>query len=166
MHRFRTHTCGELRESDIGATARLSGWLQVLHQTCQLPELRATPFGGQAGLNLVTYSNHTCWRDVRVVEGARLESVCGGNLTVGSNPTLSVRQPVVRTCPGLLYQAQGGLCNWSPRIPPGPEGSNGSGSPNVTQYPPGPGLALSASACALSTPKIPSDEIPSHRAEI
>ncbi len=28
-------------------------------------------------------------RDVRVVEGARLESVCRGNPTVGSNPTLS-----------------------------------------------------------------------------
>ena len=28
-------------------------------------------------------------RGVRVVEGARLESVCRGNLTVGSNPTLS-----------------------------------------------------------------------------
>src|SRR6185436_12922283 len=28
-------------------------------------------------------------RGVRVAEGARLESVCGGNLTVGSNPTLS-----------------------------------------------------------------------------
>src|SRR5262245_3186958 len=28
-------------------------------------------------------------RDVRVAEGARLESVCRGNSTVGSNPTLS-----------------------------------------------------------------------------
>ena len=31
-----------------------------------------------------------------MVEGARLESVCGGNLTVGSNPTLSafwIRKP-------------------------------------------------------------------------
>ena len=28
-------------------------------------------------------------RDGRVVEGARLESVCRGNSTVGSNPTLS-----------------------------------------------------------------------------
>ena len=28
-------------------------------------------------------------RDDRVVEGARLESVCMGNRTVGSNPTLS-----------------------------------------------------------------------------
>ena len=29
------------------------------------------------------------WRGVRVVEGARLESVCRGNLTEGSNPSLS-----------------------------------------------------------------------------
>src|SRR3954471_4016573 len=26
MHRYRTHTCGELRESDIGKEVRLSGW--------------------------------------------------------------------------------------------------------------------------------------------
>jgi aspartyl-tRNA synthetase len=26
MHRYRTHTCGELRENDIGKVARLSGW--------------------------------------------------------------------------------------------------------------------------------------------
>jgi hypothetical protein len=32
-------------------------------------------------------------RDVRVVEGARLESVCRGNSTVGSNPTLSAIRP-------------------------------------------------------------------------
>ncbi len=28
-------------------------------------------------------------RGVRVAEGARLESVCGGNFTAGSNPALS-----------------------------------------------------------------------------
>ena len=27
MHRFRTHTCGALRPSDVGSTARLSGWV-------------------------------------------------------------------------------------------------------------------------------------------
>src|SRR5205814_2689435 len=31
-------------------------------------------------------------RDVRVVEGARLESVCRGNSTEGSNPSLSANQ--------------------------------------------------------------------------
>jgi hypothetical protein len=36
-------------------------------------------------------------RDVRVVEGARLESVCRGNSTVGSNPTLSANlRPMIQ----------------------------------------------------------------------
>ncbi|HEY0352114.1 MAG TPA: amino acid--tRNA ligase-related protein, partial [Enterovirga sp.] len=26
MHRYRSHTCGDLRESDIGTNVRLSGW--------------------------------------------------------------------------------------------------------------------------------------------
>ena len=34
-------------------------------------------------------------RDVRVVEGARLESVCRGNSTVGSNPSLSANRSCV-----------------------------------------------------------------------
>jgi len=28
MHRYRTHTCGELRASDLNAQVRLSGWLR------------------------------------------------------------------------------------------------------------------------------------------
>ncbi len=27
MHPYRTHTCGQLRDSDAGATTRLSGWV-------------------------------------------------------------------------------------------------------------------------------------------
>ena len=30
MHRYRSHTCGALRESDIGQTARLSGWCHII----------------------------------------------------------------------------------------------------------------------------------------
>jgi hypothetical protein len=33
--------------------------------------------------------NKTYWRGGRVVEGARLESVYGGNVIAGSNPVLS-----------------------------------------------------------------------------
>ncbi len=28
MHQYRSHTCGELRESDVGTSIRLSGWLR------------------------------------------------------------------------------------------------------------------------------------------
>src|SRR5580658_8751220 len=28
MHEYRSHTCGELRETDVGKTVRLSGWLR------------------------------------------------------------------------------------------------------------------------------------------
>jgi len=27
MHDYRTHTCGELRKSDVGTSVKLSGWL-------------------------------------------------------------------------------------------------------------------------------------------
>src|SRR3546814_15391712 len=27
MHRYRSHTCGALRESDVGSAVRLSGWV-------------------------------------------------------------------------------------------------------------------------------------------
>ena len=51
-------------------------------------------------------------RDVRVVEGARLESVCRGNSTVGSNPTLSANlifefpEDFSRTCENRFLSAK------------------------------------------------------------
>ena len=27
MHRYRSHTCADLRKSDVGQTTRLSGWV-------------------------------------------------------------------------------------------------------------------------------------------
>jgi hypothetical protein len=88
-----------------------------------------------------------------------LESVCGGNLTVGSNPTLSARSsPGLR--PGNIRS--GGLCNRRPRTPPGPEGSNGSGFPDVTQYP--PGLALPRPALTRLLQAL--NEVPGYRPQI
>ena len=37
------------------------------------------------------------WRGAGVADQARLESVCRGNLTVGSNPTLSAISPKSKT---------------------------------------------------------------------
>src|SRR5262249_16054038 len=49
------------------------------------------------------------WRNVRVVEGARLESDCRGNSTVGSNPTLSANlRSRVPTRAIYGWQASGG----------------------------------------------------------
>jgi len=27
MHAYRTHTCGQLRKTDVGSSVRLSGWV-------------------------------------------------------------------------------------------------------------------------------------------
>src|SRR5688572_29235375 len=55
-------------------------------------------------------------RDVRVVEGARLESVCRGNSTVGSNPTLSASPALVLKPTTVRYVAEQRSCS-SPRVP-------------------------------------------------
>ncbi len=48
----------------------------------------------------------TIWRDVRAVEGIRLESVCTLTGTEGSNPSLSVTPLVLRLGPALSTIAQ------------------------------------------------------------
>src|ERR1051326_9196433 len=53
----------------------------------------------------------------------------------------------------LSFIRLGGLCNWTLQTPPGPEGSNGSRSFNVTQYPP----------CLAPFPK---DEISGNRSKV
>ena len=57
------------------------------------------------------------WRDVRVVEGARLERVYRGNSIVGSNPTLSAIAVLdgESAVPCNLQSAIAGL-NSSPRL--------------------------------------------------
>src|SRR5688572_16992499 len=67
-------------------------------------------------------------RDVRVVEGARLESVCRGNSTVGSNPTLSAKpkpgcflyfsQEIARACFSLPTWVVSHGFSWDFRVTP------------------------------------------------
>ncbi len=68
-------------------------------------------------------------RGAREAEGARLEIVCTPKrCTVGSNPTLSANYENK----DLGFDSRV-LRNEIPRTPPGPEGSNGSGTLRVPQ---------------------------------
>src|SRR4030095_5017140 len=60
---------------------------QIAASTSQAPSQSVWAGSVERGKLLIPLAR----RDVRVVEGARLESVCRGNSTVGSNPTLSAR---------------------------------------------------------------------------
>jgi hypothetical protein len=67
----------------------MSRYASACHRSLQ-GTARGIPQFGFAGLPpsgklLIPFER----RDVRVVEGARLESVCRGNSTEGSNPSLS-----------------------------------------------------------------------------
>ena len=66
---------------------------------------------------LCTLSVLILWRDVRVVEGARLERVYRGNSIVGSNPTFSAIAVLdgESAVPCNLQSAIAGL-NSSPRL--------------------------------------------------
>src|SRR5712675_1567771 len=43
MHRYRTHTCGALRDSDIGSQVRLSGWCHRMRDHYGLTQVVADP---------------------------------------------------------------------------------------------------------------------------
>src|SRR5215472_4190667 len=43
MHRYRSHTCGALRESDIGSTVRLSGWCHRIRDHGGVTQVVADP---------------------------------------------------------------------------------------------------------------------------
>ncbi len=71
-------------ERDIDALVEVSD--ELTSQSRHSLLLSGSPPSGKLLIRLAR-------RDVRVVEGARLESVCRGNSTVGSNPTLSESIP-------------------------------------------------------------------------
>src|SRR5215510_8114602 len=97
---FRARSSSRLIEIAVSDRARLEGLTQFLTQSfdaCpQIAEDKSTCGtagfeGGFCATLFRTGRNSLILkrRDVGVVDRARLESVCRGNSTVGSNPTLS-----------------------------------------------------------------------------
>ena len=90
MHRYRTHTCGALRESHIGETVRLSGWCH-----------RIRDHGGVLFVDLRDHYGITqCVLDTsnplfKQVESVRLESVVTitGKVVKRSAETINPRLP-------------------------------------------------------------------------
>ncbi|MBB4265438.1 aspartate--tRNA ligase [Roseospira visakhapatnamensis] len=90
MHAFRTHTCGQLRRSDVGQTVRLSGWIH-----------RKRDHGNLLFVDLRDHYGLTqCVADVSsdifpVLEGARVESVITvtGRVIARSEETINPRLP-------------------------------------------------------------------------
>ena len=92
-------------------------------------------------------------RDVRVVEGARLESVCRGNSTEGSNPSLSANfAPLVRRSESACGVGQA-FGSASPRRP-NPQ------IPPPTSLPSYGGARALAGSVRPSAPPRPDDRIP------
>src|SRR5262245_59771799 len=87
----------QIRAARMAAAVAFAGWNRVSEgsfRACRGPR----PASGRGSVQsqrlsvcppFDTLSIPLERRDVRVAEGARLESVCRGNSTVGSNPTLS-----------------------------------------------------------------------------
>lgn len=92
MHAYRTHTCGELRKTDVGETVKLSGWLHRrrdhggvlfldLRDHHGLTQIVFNP--GASGFETV---DHLRAESVLTIEGkvvARDESLVNANLDTG-----------------------------------------------------------------------------------
>lgn len=70
MHLYRTHRCGELRKSDVGTTARLSGWV---HRKRDHGQLLFIDLRDHTGLTQIVF--HPDSPVFRAAEALRLESV-------------------------------------------------------------------------------------------
>jgi aspartyl-tRNA synthetase len=70
MHPYRTHRCGDLRSSDVGGEARLSGWV---HRKRDHGQLLFVDLRDHAGVAQLVFQPGT--EAFAAAEGARLESV-------------------------------------------------------------------------------------------
>ena len=70
MHPYRTHRCGDLRKSDVGSEARLSGWV---HRKRDHGQLLFIDLRDHAGLTQLVFQPGTA--PFAAAEGVRVESV-------------------------------------------------------------------------------------------
>ncbi|MBH1991539.1 MAG: aspartate--tRNA ligase [Sphingomonadaceae bacterium] len=70
MHAYRTHTCGALREADVGATVRLSGWV---HRKRDHGGVLFVDLRDHYGLTQVVAKADS--EALRILDGLRAESV-------------------------------------------------------------------------------------------
>ena len=82
---------GEMRERSIRAVSKTVVPQGTGGSNPPLSVFLTEPYSSISSTN---YSS--VWRDVRVVEGTRLEVVCARKGTEGSNPSLSVPGPMQR----------------------------------------------------------------------
>jgi len=97
MHIYRTHNCGELRESHVGETVRLSGWI---HRKRDHGHLLFVDLRDHYGITQIVIENGEAGFDL--VDGSRAESVVTVTGTVVKrseetiNSTLDTGQVEVR----------------------------------------------------------------------
>jgi aspartyl-tRNA synthetase len=70
MHAYRTHTCGQLRSADVGATVRLSGWV---HRKRDHGNLLFVDLRDHYGITQIVANAADA--DFAVLDSARVESV-------------------------------------------------------------------------------------------
>ncbi|MGQ0663250.1 MAG: aspartate--tRNA ligase [Pseudomonadota bacterium] len=85
MHAYRTHTCGALRRVDVGAIARLSGWI---HRKRDHGNLLFVDLRDHYGITQCVIDTSSAL--FRGVEGARLESVATVTGPVRARPPETV----------------------------------------------------------------------------
>jgi len=90
MHRYRSHTCSALRQSDVGQTVRLSGWIHRRRDHGQLVFIDLRDHYGIT--QCVTDVEDPAFQDV---EKVRLESVIciTGRVVQRSPETVNAKLP-------------------------------------------------------------------------
>ncbi len=90
MHKYRTHTCGEVREAHVGQTLKLSGWV---HRKRDHGSLLFVDLRDHYGLTQVVISNDN--PHFKIAEQLRLESVItiSGKVIVRSKETINNAMP-------------------------------------------------------------------------